>query len=146
MRMPPLDSLHGTFPRGTVVSDRLLAQALSRVAVNSLLTSTFGRPATDVEFGGSKTTQFELLETLEFSSERKRMSVVVRERSSGRLQLYTKGADETIFPRLRDGEGDGSPCSFDRGHQTAVAVDGLPAFSRTGSCCVSSQWINGSLP
>lgn len=53
---------------------------------------------------GEKTARFELLETLEFSPERKRMSVVVRECVSGRLKLYTKGADETIFPRLRTGE------------------------------------------
>lgn len=50
----------------------------------------------------------EVLETLEFSSDRKRMSVVVREHGSGQIKLYTKGADETIFPRLRPGDSDSS--------------------------------------
>ncbi len=47
--------------------------------------------------------EFEILDTLEFTSERKRMSVVVRERGTGALQLLTKGADETVFPTLCSG-------------------------------------------
>ncbi|XP_073469514.1 phospholipid-transporting ATPase IB isoform X2 [Aquarana catesbeiana] len=42
---------------------------------------------------------FELLNVLEFSSNRKRMSVIVRT-SSGHLRLYCKGADNVIFERL----------------------------------------------
>ncbi|XP_075707776.1 phospholipid-transporting ATPase IB isoform X2 [Rhinoderma darwinii] len=42
---------------------------------------------------------FELLNVLEFSSDRKRMSVVVRT-PSGHLRLYCKGADNVIFERL----------------------------------------------
>ncbi|XP_040196428.1 phospholipid-transporting ATPase IB isoform X2 [Rana temporaria] len=42
---------------------------------------------------------FELLNVLEFSSNRKRMSVIVRT-SSGNLRLYCKGADNVIFERL----------------------------------------------
>jgi phospholipid-translocating ATPase len=43
---------------------------------------------------------YELLNVLEFSSDRKRMSVVVRESASGRLRLFCKGADDKIRERL----------------------------------------------
>ncbi|KAM9320677.1 phospholipid-transporting ATPase IB [Gastrophryne carolinensis] len=42
---------------------------------------------------------FELINVLEFSSNRKRMSVIVRT-PSGHLRLYCKGADNVIFERL----------------------------------------------
>ncbi|KAM4699539.1 LOW QUALITY PROTEIN: phospholipid-transporting ATPase IB [Discoglossus pictus] len=46
-----------------------------------------------------KEQSFELLNVLEFSSNRKRMSVIVRT-PSGALRLYCKGADNVIFERL----------------------------------------------
>uniref|UniRef100_A0A6Q2WXL2 Phospholipid-transporting ATPase n=1 Tax=Esox lucius TaxID=8010 RepID=A0A6Q2WXL2_ESOLU len=45
--------------------------------------------------------RFELLNVLEFTSERKRMSVVVRT-ASGQIRLYCKGADSVIYERLED--------------------------------------------
>ncbi|XP_041923518.1 phospholipid-transporting ATPase IB isoform X2 [Alosa sapidissima] len=48
-----------------------------------------------------KEKSFELLNVLEFSSNRKRMSVVVRT-SNGKLRLYCKGADNVIFERLAE--------------------------------------------
>ncbi|XP_034145203.1 phospholipid-transporting ATPase IB isoform X4 [Esox lucius] len=48
-----------------------------------------------------KEKSFELLNVLEFSSNRKRMSVVVRS-PDGTLRLYCKGADNVIFERLND--------------------------------------------
>lgn len=47
--------------------------------------------------------EFEILQVLEFTSDRKRMSVVVRDHSTGGLYLLTKGADETVFRRVRAG-------------------------------------------
>eukprot|EP00879_Flechtneria_rotunda_P018151 GHRR01019038.1.p1 GENE.GHRR01019038.1~~GHRR01019038.1.p1 ORF type:complete len:996 (+),score=380.83 GHRR01019038.1:1183-4170(+) len=46
---------------------------------------------------------FELLAVLEFTSDRKRMSVVVR-RPDGQLQLTTKGADNVMLARLTGGD------------------------------------------
>ena len=40
-----------------------------------------------------------MLDVLEFTSDRKRMSIVVKEVKSGKFLLLTKGADEAIFPR-----------------------------------------------
>ncbi|XP_053419309.1 phospholipid-transporting ATPase IB-like [Nycticebus coucang] len=44
---------------------------------------------------------FEILNVLEFSSDRKRMSVIVRT-PSGKLRLYCKGADTVIYERLSE--------------------------------------------
>lgn len=48
--------------------------------------------------------QYDWLHVLEFSSERKRMSVILRDRKNGNIILYIKGADDMIFPRLSDGD------------------------------------------
>lgn len=46
--------------------------------------------------------KFELLDIIEFTSTRKRMSVVVRT-ADGRIFCMTKGADSIIIPRLHPG-------------------------------------------
>lgn len=48
-----------------------------------------------------KDLRYEILNVLDFSSSRKRMSVIVRE-PGGRLTLYCKGADNVIYQRLDD--------------------------------------------
>jgi magnesium-transporting ATPase (P-type) len=42
---------------------------------------------------------FQLLNTLEFSSNRKRMSVIVRDQD-GNIMLFCKGADSVMIPRI----------------------------------------------
>ena len=49
--------------------------------------------------------KYELLHVIEFTSARKRMSVIVRD-PQGRIMLMTKGADSHIVPRLRSGQED----------------------------------------
>jgi phospholipid-translocating P-type ATPase (flippase) len=50
----------------------------------------------------SSTERFQILAVLEFNSDRKRMSIVVKEPGpAGRLLLLTKGADTTVFPRIK---------------------------------------------
>lgn len=52
--------------------------------------------------------RYELLNILEFTSARKRMSVILRKLDSddGRLFLLCKGADNVIFERLKEGAGE----------------------------------------
>ncbi|XP_052526013.1 phospholipid-transporting ATPase IC isoform X3 [Tympanuchus pallidicinctus] len=50
------------------------------------------------EMGTERT--YDVLAILDFNSDRKRMSVIVRE-SNGRIRLYCKGADTVIFERLQ---------------------------------------------
>lgn len=51
-----------------------------------------------------KREMYELLCILDFNNVRKRMSVILRR--DGRLRLYSKGADNVIYERLRDGDDD----------------------------------------
>ena len=44
--------------------------------------------------------QFQLLSTLEFTSKRKRMSVIVRDLQTGKIRLICKGADSVVKERL----------------------------------------------
>jgi phospholipid-translocating ATPase len=56
------------------------------------------------EYGGEMVERYELLNILEFSSARKRMSVIVKqmdEMGEGKIFLLTKGADNVIFERLK---------------------------------------------
>ncbi|ETO34941.1 hypothetical protein RFI_02132 [Reticulomyxa filosa] len=45
---------------------------------------------------------FEIYHFLEFSSARKRMSVILKDPRDGKFKLYSKGADNVIFQRLRE--------------------------------------------
>ncbi|KAI9086650.1 hypothetical protein K1719_031244 [Acacia pycnantha] len=47
---------------------------------------------------------YEILDTLEFTSDRKRMSVVVKDCQNGKILLLSKGADEAILPFVRAGQ------------------------------------------
>ncbi|KAM3305924.1 phospholipid-transporting ATPase 2 isoform X1 [Capsicum chacoense] len=57
----------------------------------------------DINFNASLV-QYEVLDTLEFTSERKRMSVVVRDCQNGNIILLSKGADEAILPHTHAGQ------------------------------------------
>jgi magnesium-transporting ATPase (P-type) len=46
---------------------------------------------------------FKLLKRIEFSSDRKRMSVIVQDMQDGLFKLYCKGADNIIKERLKEG-------------------------------------------
>lgn len=72
--------------------------------------------------------EYEVLDTLEFTSDRKRMSVVLREGHTGKLMLLTKGADEVIFPSLHNGQ---------QVKRIAEAVDN---FAQTGLRTMCLAW------
>ncbi|XP_061368192.1 phospholipid-transporting ATPase 2 isoform X3 [Gastrolobium bilobum] len=57
----------------------------------------------EVKFNAS-ILQYEVLETLEFTSDRKRMSVVLKDCQNGKILLLSKGADEAILPYARVGQ------------------------------------------
>jgi len=52
-----------------------------------------------------KEEQFELLRMFDFTSERKAMSVIVRD-ASGKVWAYVKGADSSIMPMITHCFGD----------------------------------------
>lgn len=43
---------------------------------------------------------YEILNILEFSSDRKRMSVIIKNPDDGTIRLYMKGADDMVIDRL----------------------------------------------
>ena len=47
--------------------------------------------------------KFQVLNVIEFTSSRKRMSVIVKDQN-GKIKVMTKGADSVIFARLADGQ------------------------------------------
>ena len=49
--------------------------------------------------------EFELLTTFAFTSERKMMSVVLIRKYDGKAILYTKGADTAILPKVYNNNG-----------------------------------------
>ncbi|XP_065873586.1 phospholipid-transporting ATPase 2 isoform X2 [Euphorbia lathyris] len=57
----------------------------------------------EIRYNGS-VLHYEVLEILEFTSDRKRMSAVVRDCQNGNIVLLTKGADEAILPYASAGQ------------------------------------------
>lgn len=86
---------------------------------------TLQKPSSDPNEEGPLE-KYELLNILEFTSARKRMSVVLRklDGDDGRLFLLTKGADNVIFERLRKG-GDDSLKDLTEMHLNEFANGGL---------------------
>lgn len=70
--------------------------------------------------------EYELLNVLEFTSARKRMSVVVRDPRTGEILLLCKGADTVIYERLRDDKSGGAGCeAATTKHLRGFATEGL---------------------
>ena len=59
----------------------------------------------DDELGmGSNTKQFQLLTVIEFTSTRKRMTVIVRSQQDSTIRVMCKGADSIVLPLLKGGQ------------------------------------------
>ncbi|KAJ4980550.1 hypothetical protein NE237_031387 [Protea cynaroides] len=71
---------------------------------------------------------YEILETLEFTYERKRMSVVVKNCQTGKIILLSKGADEAILPLA---------CS---GQQIGAFVEAVEQYSQLGLRTLCLAW------
>lgn len=76
-------------------------------------------------FGDRSRQTFEILDIIEFSSKRKRMSIIVR-RPDGRLWLICKGADTLVLPRLSISASNKTPFSSsqpsDRNHRNPTSL------------------------
>jgi phospholipid-translocating ATPase len=60
-------------------------------------------PARLVRFFGEQK-KYDLLHTLDFDSNRKRMSVIVRSIETGQLIVFSKGAEDSIFSKCKTGD------------------------------------------
>ncbi|XP_071922901.1 phospholipid-transporting ATPase 2 [Coffea arabica] len=81
----------------------------------------------DINFNAS-VIQYEVLDTLEFTSDRKRMSVVVKDCQSGKLFLLSKGADEAILPCASTGQ------------QTRTFSEAVEQYSQLGLRTLCLAW------
>ncbi|GFR43006.1 hypothetical protein Agub_g4006 [Astrephomene gubernaculifera] len=54
---------------------------------------------------GEADVEYEVLNILEFNSTRKRMSVVIKDKATDKILIFTKGADTVIYERLDPGYG-----------------------------------------
>ncbi|PKI42718.1 hypothetical protein CRG98_036846, partial [Punica granatum] len=81
----------------------------------------------EIKFNSSSI-QYELLETLEFTSDRKRMSVVVKDCRSGKIFLLSKGADEAILPYAFAGQ------------QTRAFVEAVDQYAQMGLRTLCLAW------
>mmetsp|Transcript_28287 Transcript_28287/g.46498 ORF Transcript_28287/g.46498 Transcript_28287/m.46498 type:complete len:1452 (+) Transcript_28287:29-4384(+) len=76
--------------------------------------------------------KFEVLHLLEFTSSRKRMSVVVRDPRDGKLKLYCKGADNVIYQRLCADYKQPTGGGGERMHDWQCCLDSLHSFAVAG--------------
>ncbi|XP_004250373.2 phospholipid-transporting ATPase 2 [Solanum lycopersicum] len=81
----------------------------------------------DINFNASLV-QYEVLDTLEFTSERKRMSVVVRDCQNGNIILLSKGADEAILPHSHAGQ------------QTRIFAEAVEQYAQLGLRTLCLAW------
>lgn len=72
--------------------------------------------------------QYEILDILEFTSDRKRMSVVVLDCESGKIFLLSKGADEAIIP-----------CAYS-GQRIKTFVDAVDKYAQLGLRTLCLGW------
>ncbi|XP_028807852.1 phospholipid-transporting ATPase 2 [Neltuma alba] len=81
----------------------------------------------EVKFNSS-VLNYEILDTLEFTSDRKRMSVVVKDCQNGKILLLSKGADEAILPFARTGQ------------QTRNFIEAVEQYSHLGLRTLCLAW------
>ncbi|XP_038888225.1 phospholipid-transporting ATPase 2 [Benincasa hispida] len=81
----------------------------------------------EVQFNGMLN-RYELLDTLEFTSERKRMSVVVKDCQTGKIVLLSKGADEAILPYAYAGQ------------QTRTFIEAVDQYAQLGLRTLCLAW------
>ncbi|KAM3384929.1 hypothetical protein ACQJBY_009101 [Aegilops geniculata] len=77
--------------------------------------------------------QYEILDILEFTSDRKRMSVVISDSQSGKIFLLSKGADEAILPLAYSGQ------------QIKTFVDAVDKYAQLGLRTLCLGWRELSL-
>ena len=86
--------------------------------------------------GNNNVMEYELLNVLDFTSARKRMSVVVREPGTGEILLLCKGADSIIYSRLANSADGGSESERNR----AATTEHLREFASEGLRTLCLAW------
>ncbi|RCH99963.1 hypothetical protein CU098_004186 [Rhizopus stolonifer] len=88
--------------------------------------------------------EFQLLNTLEFNSTRKRMSVIIKPADTDRIVLLCKGADSIIYERLCKSFGDQAELEVEQMALRNSTSEDLEAFANEGlrTLCLSYRFIS----
>ncbi|KAJ3030761.1 UNVERIFIED_CONTAM: hypothetical protein HDU68_007838 [Siphonaria sp. JEL0065] len=144
---------HGVIPSFNEISKKMVyesaspdetalieAIARSKIFLTNRSKSTVTFTSHDVS-GDPVPHVYEILHTLEFNSDRKRMSVILKDPATGKYHLYCKGADNIILERLSREPSTNSPQTID------AAIEALHNFSVTGlrTLCISYREISEDL-
>ncbi|CAK7225082.1 drs2 neo1 protein [Sporothrix curviconia] len=117
------------------------AESLGFLVVRKSASSTTLRftydPTAAARNGGSREETYEVVDVIEFSSQRKRMSVIVR-RPDGRLWLICKGADSMVLPRLTM-----APLALQRAQNVRQSADLERALLRKSEQCEPRSSFGG---
>ncbi|CAK7202074.1 drs2 neo1 protein [Sporothrix eucalyptigena] len=105
-------------------------------ASSTTLRFTYDPEATKNE-GSPREETYEVVDVIEFSSQRKRMSVIVR-RPDGRLWLICKGADSMVLPRLAM-----APLALQRAQNVRQSADLERAMLRKSEQCEPRSSFGG---
>ncbi|VAH28962.1 unnamed protein product [Triticum turgidum subsp. durum] len=126
----PIKSPSGTISYKAQSQDEdALVNAASNLHV--VLVSKNGNNA-EIHFN-RRVIQYEILDILEFTSDRKRMSVVISDSQSGKIFLLSKGADEAILPLAYSGQ------------QIKTFVDAVDKYAQLGLRTLCLGWRELSL-
>jgi phospholipid-translocating ATPase len=99
--VPSLNSQNLPVYKASSPDEKALVEAATTMQVR-LMRRT---PVLEVEMPNGSSEHWEPLYSLDFTPERKRMSVLMRSRDSNEIVLFTKGADDRIVPLLAPGQG-----------------------------------------
>ena len=94
---------------------------------NNVLVELKGSPAEDLAMS-SPVKKYRLLNVVEFTSTRKRMTVIVRSlqpEDEGAIRVMCKGADSIIIPRLRKGAKHGETLEKSKAYLEEFSKEGL---------------------
>eukprot|EP01088_Endostelium_zonatum_P010647 TRINITY_DN2416_c1_g1_i1.p1 TRINITY_DN2416_c1_g1~~TRINITY_DN2416_c1_g1_i1.p1 ORF type:complete len:1272 (-),score=336.31 TRINITY_DN2416_c1_g1_i1:51-3866(-) len=95
------------------------------------------RGAMKLEINSSFVQEYETLCVMEFTSDRRRMSIILRY-PSGRIRLICKGADSMIYERLAPGDETMKRISLS--HLDDFSKDGLRTLVYAGKDLTTSEW------
>jgi len=80
--------------------------------------------------------EYEILQNFPFTSDRKRMGILVKDKKSGKYIFFLKGADSVIKPRVSPLE-----CSFIEEECEALAREGLRTLAITQKVLSENQYL-----
>lgn len=116
--------------QGESVDEIALLKGAQQVGVALIERSSDGTTIIKNADDGFK--RFTILTILEFTSERKRMSVVARSQENGEIWIFSKGADSAMLPLLRTSQPESEVAPATQTTEISEIKHGIEQMSRNG--------------